>query len=204
MLEDIKVKAVRLKNKDGTYRYENRIYSTVRKVAVKDKDGNVVLNPDGSIAYKFVDIQKKPKEPKWSKKIDKSAIKTKSRLRVTPAQWDKMELEQKGRKLREEFGLKRRSLEAEYEALYKKYPQIRPKPKVKPQKVAEGNVPCSSTNFESCMSSVYRYPSGNQKIVITEKLPVVKKEKKVKQQTKKKTKFKRMKGVADYSCNCCL
>ena len=207
MLKDIKVKTVRLKNKDGSYRYEERLYNTARKVAIKNADGSAVLNADGSIAYKYVDKVNKAKEPRFVKEIVRYPVAKDSKLRVSPAEWEKMELEQKGRKLREECGAKRRELEAEYEALYKKYPQIKPAQKTKPKKVEEGDVPCSSSVFAACKSAVYRYPSGNQKIVITEKLPVVKKEKKVKkQQTSKKYKWKRdgYKGVSDDGCGCYL
>jgi hypothetical protein len=201
MLAEIVVKEVKRKDKEGNIYYERRPKSTIKKVAIKNADGSVATNAEGEILYDYKDTQRRPKEPKWVKNVVKEPTKTKRKLRVTPAQWERMELEQKSRKLREECGLKRQILDAEYDALYKKYPAIKPKEKQKAKKVDEGAVPCSSSAFSACKSVIYRYPSGNQKIVITEKLPVVKKVKVVKEAKQKKYKWKQSKGVADCGCS---
>ena len=188
MLAEVVLKKVKKKNKDGSYSYVEKPVSTHHKSTWKPT---------------------KIKIPKWVKEWDKKAApKKKSILRVSPTQWIKMELEKKGRDLNKECKSRREELQAEYENYYKKYPNLRPQERPKPSKIVDGeDVPCSNAAFSSCKSTVYKYPSGKQKIVITEKLPVVKKEKKPVQQTKRKNpKFKQLKntqykGVSD-GCSC--
>jgi len=176
MLSEIYTKNVKIKNKDGSFSYEPRTF--VRVKAKRDKA---------------------PKVPKWVNKLVKNPTKMKSNLRVTPTEWELMELQKKRRDLNNDCGAKRKILETEYQEFYKKYPYKKPEIK-KPRKSDKAEVPCSNDRFSVCEAVVFTYPNGNRKIITTEKLPAVKKEKK-QQQTKKKKKFKKTKGVSD-GCRC--
>ena len=116
-----------------------------------------------------------------------------------------MELDKKRRDLNASCSINRKVLMAEYEAFYKKYPQVRKPAVTKPTKSDKAPVPCSDTRFSSCETVIYTHPTGNRKIVTTEKMPVEKKGKKTKKtQQTKKVKWKPQQGVADYSCGCNL
>ena len=167
MLSEIYHKKVKVKNKDGSYSYERRPF-----VRLKESK------------------PKKARVPKWVSKLVASPKKTKSKLRVSPTDWQLMELQKERRDLNAACGTKRKSLEAKYNAFYAKYPHKKPKSNA-PRKSGKGTVPCSSGRFATCEAVVYTYPTGNRRIVTTERLPA----------TKKKT--KRAKGVAD-GCDCCV
>jgi hypothetical protein len=150
MLAEIRHRRVKVKdpNNPGGYKYELRTY--VSPVAKKTK---------------------KPQTPKWVSTIVKPKPKKKpgakaNKLRVTATEWALMELQKK-----------RRDVNKEFDAFYKKYPYKKPK-SVKPKKSATADVPCSNGRYAKCEAVVYTYPSGNRRIVTTEKVPAVKKPKK--------------------------
>ena len=161
-LSGIYHKKVRVKNPDGTYRYELRTYSA----------------PGAGSKKQSVSTRKSDK--KFAKAVNKLIKPKSTRRAISPTDWQLMELRKE-----------RKDVNAKFKAFYEKYPRKKPKTN-KPRKSAPAGVPCSNGRYAKCEATVYTYANGNRKIVTMERVanPTKSRNKKSKSLSPKKRKHR--------------